>query len=50
MAIKNTEQIQDARKKHKQKMRMERCLKKSYEKATQKPPDVFSFLNSKLSK
>jgi len=50
MSIKNTEQIQDARKKHKQQLRLERCMKKSYEKSLEKPPDVFTFLNNKLSK
>jgi len=50
MSIKNTEQIQDARKKRKQQLRLERCMKKSYEKALEKPPDVFTFLNNKLSK
>lgn len=50
MSIKNSEQIQDVRKKRKQQMRLERCLKKSYEKTSQKPQDVFTFLNSNLSK
>lgn len=49
MSIKNTEQIQDARKKHKQQLRLERCMKKSYEKSLEKPPDVFTFLNNKLN-
>lgn len=50
MSIKNTAQIQNARKKHKQQMRLDKCMKKSYEKAMEKPPDVFAFLNSNLSK
>lgn len=50
MNIKNTEQIHDARKKRKQQMRLERSMKKSYEKSLEKPPDVFTFLNSNLSK
>jgi len=50
MSIKNTEQIQDARKKRKQQLRLERCMKKSYEKSLEKPPDVFTFLNNQLSK
>jgi len=50
MIIKNTEYIQDARKKRKQQIRLERCMKKSYEKSLEKPPDVFTFLNSNLSK
>lgn len=49
MTIKNTAQIQDARKKRKQQIRLERCMKKSYEKSLEKPPDVFTFLNSNLS-
>ncbi|XP_025198636.1 zinc finger CCCH-type with G patch domain-containing protein [Melanaphis sacchari] len=49
MSIKNTEQIQEARKKHKQQLRLERCMKKSYEKSLEKPPDVFTFLNNKLN-
>lgn len=50
MFIKNTEKIQDARKKRKQQLRLERCMKKSYEKSLEKPPDVFTFLNNQLSK
>ncbi|VVC37070.1 G-patch domain,Zinc finger, CCCH-type [Cinara cedri] len=49
MSIKNTVQIQNARKKHKQQMQLERSMKKSYEKALEKPPDVFTFLNSNLN-
>lgn len=49
MTIKNTVQIQDARKKRKEQLRLERCMKKSYEKSLEKPPDVFTFLNSNLS-
>lgn len=50
MTIKNTEQIQDFRKKRKQQMRLEQSIKKSYEKSLEKPPDVFAFLNNRLSK
>lgn len=50
MAIKNTEQNHDARKKRKQQMKLERCIKKSYEKSLENPPDIFTFLNSNLSK
>jgi len=50
MSVKNTAQIQDARKKRKQQLRLERCMKKSYEKSLEKPPDVFTFLNNQLSK
>jgi len=50
MTIKNTEYIQDARKKRKQQIKLERCMKKNYEKSLEKPPDVFTFLNSNLSK
>lgn len=50
MSIKNTALIQNAKKKNKQQMRLERSMKKSYEKSLEKPPDVFSFLNSNLSK
>lgn len=50
MTIKNTEQIHDARKKHKKHMRLERSMKRSYEKSLEKSPDVFTFLNSQLSK
>lgn len=50
MTIKNTKQFQDARNKRKQQMRLERSMKKSYEKSMEKPPDVFTFLNNKLSK
>lgn len=50
MTIKNTVQINDARKKRKQQMKLERCMKKSYEKSLEKSPDVFSFLNNHLSK
>lgn len=49
MSIKDTEQIQDARKKRKQQLRIERCMKKSYENSLEKPPDVFTFLNNKLN-
>lgn len=50
MSIKITGQFQDARKKRKQQLRLERCMKKSYEKSLEKPPDVFTFLNNELSK
>lgn len=50
MTIKNTEQVHDARKKRRQQLRLERSMKKSYEKSLEKPPDVFTFLNNKLSK
>ncbi|XP_001952828.1 zinc finger CCCH-type with G patch domain-containing protein [Acyrthosiphon pisum] len=49
MSVKNTAQIQDARKKRKQQLRLERCMKKSYEKSLEKPPDVFTFLNNQLN-
>jgi len=50
MAKKNTECIENARKKFKKQIKLERCMKKSYEKSQEKPPDVFTFLNSNLSK
>lgn len=50
MTIKNSKPIQDARKKHRQQMRLERSMKKSYEKSLEKPPDVFTFLNNQLSR
>lgn len=50
MTIKNKEQFQDARKKRRQQLKLERSMKKSYEKSLEKPPDVFTFLNNKLSK
>lgn len=49
MTIKNSEQFQDARKKRRQQLKLERSMKKSYEKSLEKPPDVFTFLNNKLS-
>ncbi|XP_025425130.1 zinc finger CCCH-type with G patch domain-containing protein [Sipha flava] len=49
MTFKNTKPIQDARKKHRQHMRLERSMKKSYEKSLEKPPDVFTFLNNQLN-
>lgn len=50
MNFKNTKQIHDAKKKHRHQMRLERSMKKSYEKSLEKPPDVFTFLNNELSK
>lgn len=50
MTIKNTIQNHDARKQRKQQIKLDRRIKKSYEKSLQKSPDVFTFLNSNLSK
>lgn len=50
MTFKNTKQIHDAQKKHRQQMRLERNMKRSYEKSLEKPPDVFTFLNNQLSR
>lgn len=50
MVVKNSSKFRDIRKKRKEKMNIERCMKKSYEKASYKAQDVFTFLNSRLSK
>ncbi|XP_050525690.1 zinc finger CCCH-type with G patch domain-containing protein isoform X2 [Daktulosphaira vitifoliae] len=49
MVAKNSSKVRDLQKKRKKQMNIERCMKKSYEKASHKPQDIFTFLNSRLN-
>jgi len=50
MNFKNTIRYQDTRRQRNQQKQLKDSIKRSYNKSLEKSPDVFTFLNNKLSK